>query len=77
MNKNSCDGPKVEAQSISLCANEAPNWRHAFSSGVACLLAGGVNGKLTKNLALTVNATGILTQSYVSGWGLTAGLKLF
>jgi outer membrane lipase/esterase len=39
-------------------------------------LTGGVTGKIANNLAVTVNATGILNQSCVSSWGATAGLKV-
>ncbi len=40
-------------------------------------LTGGVTRKVFKNLAITVNATSILSQSQVSGWGMAAGIKLF
>jgi outer membrane lipase/esterase len=40
-------------------------------------LTGGATVKVARNVGVNVNATGILSQSHVSGWGLSAGLKLF
>jgi outer membrane lipase/esterase len=40
-------------------------------------LTAGITARIARNIAVNVNSAGILSQSHISGWGLTAGVKLF